>query len=149
MTGGALIDGGGAMGVVLRHMRGHVLPAATFDEVGRIVGFVGAEGLATNARQSRQHRQRRLALGGAARLRQFGDDREAVAVVGEDMPEVGEMGLLTLRFTIKPAVGVGGGGVGVVRGERFGHESHRHYPCPLCAESSPATPRPARACHRR
>ena len=48
---GAGVDRGGAVRIVLRHMRGRVLLAATFDKIGRVVGFVGPERLATHARQ--------------------------------------------------------------------------------------------------
>ena len=87
-------------------MRRHAQTAQVPDEVARVVGAVGAKrGSPPNA--ALQHRQGRHALGVAVSLGQLDVDDQPVAVLGQQMAQVAEPGLLLGTLALEPRLGVG------------------------------------------
>src|SRR4029453_7270897 len=90
MAGGAAVDGGAAMALVLRDVRGHLQGAHVGHEVSRIEAFVGTDRDALGARRiAHDHGLRRGALDRTRHLPQVRLHYEAVAVFGHDVANIG------------------------------------------------------------
>src|SRR6266852_3576969 len=114
VAGGALIDRTRTIRGVLRHVRRHLDEPEGLDEVPRVIAFVGPDGDPVRGRHVAEHLQRRGALPVPARPGDAALDRQAVAIVHEHVPLIGELGLVALRFADQPRVGVGGRPMGDV-----------------------------------
>src|SRR6266851_10099188 len=106
VAGGALIDRTRPIRGVLRHVRRHLDEPEGLDEVPRVIAFVGPDGDPVRGRHVAEHLQRRGALPVPARPGDAALDRQAVAIVHEHVPLIGELGLVALRFADQPRVGV-------------------------------------------
>src|SRR4051812_27336757 len=115
MPRGAAIDGGGAVGRVLRHMRSNVQFPQIGDEVLCVVTFVGAQGQASGSwRAPDDHLDGRFPLrrsGGGCERR---TDDEPMPVLNQSMSHVAELGSLAAAFAIKPGIWVRGRGMRLV-----------------------------------
>ena len=111
----AAIDGGGAVGGVLRHMRSNVQFPQIGDEVLCVVSFVGAQRQASGSRRAPDdHLDGRFPLrrsGGGCERR---TDDEPMPVLHQSMSHVAELGSLAAAFAIKPGIRVRGRGMRLV-----------------------------------
>src|SRR4030081_1154814 len=111
----AAIDGGGAVGRVLRHMGGNVESPQIGDEVLCVVTFVGAQGQASGSRRAPDdHLDGRFPLrrsGGGCERR---TDDAPIPVLHQSMSHVAELGSLAAAFAIKPGIRVRGRGMRLV-----------------------------------
>ena len=114
MPGGTAIDGGAAIGVILRNMRCAATLAAAGDEVGGVVEFIGPHRAARSG-IAVDHIKGGGELGRAGGLGQPGIDNEIVAVLGHHMTHVTELGLLAEPFAEQPSIGVCGRTMRIVR----------------------------------
>src|SRR5882724_9472635 len=99
---------------VLRHMRGHLEQAQRSDKVATVVAFVGAQGDPSGLRHGADHRQRGGALAVASGRREAAVDRQAVAVLHQNVTLITELGFPPLALAVEPRLRVRGRGVGHV-----------------------------------
>src|SRR6266851_299952 len=104
VTRGASIDRTRPVRGVLRHVRRHLDQPEGLDEVPRVIAFVGADRDPLRGRHVAEHLQGRGALPVPARPGDAALDRQAVAIVHEYVPLIGELGLVALRFADQPRV---------------------------------------------
>ena len=115
MTRGATINRAAAEPGVLGHVRRDAHPAHGPDPGALVVQLVRRHGdAATCQRQLADHGDRRVAFAGAAGVRHRRVDDEAMAILGQQMPEIGQLRLVAGPFLIQPRVGVGRRLMGVV-----------------------------------
>src|SRR5262249_51010896 len=115
MADSATIDGGEAIGRVLRHVRCNIEVAHVGDEVSRIEALVGTHGDALGARRiAHDHVFRGFALAHTRHLTQFRLDAEAVAVLRHDVARISELCLLTLALLGEFGLGVRGRAVRLI-----------------------------------
>ncbi|OYW00014.1 MAG: hypothetical protein B7Z58_16985 [Acidiphilium sp. 37-64-53] len=79
-------------------MRRDALSSHLGDEVGSVIGLVGAEGSTPVRVALAHHRRRSRALGRAARLRRTDRNDEVVAVLHQQVPHVAELGACAVRM---------------------------------------------------
>ena len=116
MAGGAAIDARAAgRGDVLRHVRRDLLFATFHDEVGRVVGLIGAERDPPGAGPGPDELDRRQRLGVAGRPGRHPAHDQPVAVLHQRVPDVAELRRLAASLAVEPRVRVSGAGVGRVR----------------------------------
>ena len=85
------VDGAAATAsVVLRHMRPHLALAAGSDEVGGVVGLVGADRLWVGAGNAVEHADRRFAFAGTVGMCDHSTDYQPRAILHQHMPLVGK-----------------------------------------------------------
>jgi hypothetical protein len=102
---GASIDRTRPVRGVLGHVRRHLDQPEGLDEVPRVIPFVGADRDPVRGRHVAEHLQGRSALPVAARPRHAPLDRQAVAILHEDMALVGELRLVARRLANSRASG--------------------------------------------
>src|SRR5713101_2860297 len=88
MAGGAAIDGRAAIGVVLGHVRRHLQFAQVFHEIMGVIVLVTAHGYSTVTADLCREGQGRIALRRAGRRSHASRDRQAVAILHQQMPGV-------------------------------------------------------------
>src|SRR5262249_8576923 len=111
----ATIDGGGAIGRVLRYVPCNIEVPHVGHEVSRIEALVGTHGDALGARRiAHDHVFRGFALDHTRHLSQFRLDDEAVAVLRHDVARISEICLLTLALLGEFGFGVRGGAVRLI-----------------------------------
>src|SRR5262249_19687053 len=106
---GAAIDRTRTLRGVLGHMRGYREAPEAVHEIPRVIALVGAE--RGPGRQLRGHRQGLLPLGEARRRRQAAIDRQAMAILHEDVALVVQLGLVAVALAKEPRLGIRRGGV--------------------------------------
>src|SRR5262249_35066404 len=115
MADSATIDGGEAIGRVLRYVRCNIEVPHVGHEVSRIKALVGTHGDALGARRiAHDHVFRGFALDHTRHLSQFRLDDEAVAVLRHDVARISELCLLTLALLGEFGLGVRGGAVRLI-----------------------------------
>ena len=101
--------------VLGRHVRRDQEPATALDEGLAVVALVGADrGPLVPVAPAFEHRQRRLALGGATGMCDLHIHDQTVAVLHEDVPHVAQAGLVARALLEQPGIGIGGAGMGAV-----------------------------------
>src|ERR1044072_5236932 len=124
MPCGALVDGtGGAtaglgQGIVLSDVWRDVEAAQGGDVVSAVIGFVLADrdAPASSSGLAPEHRFCGTAFGCAVGLADLAGDRQAIAVLHDDVAHVAQPGLAAGCLAIELGVGGGGGGMGGVLG---------------------------------
>src|SRR5205085_9355011 len=93
MTGGARINRTGTADRLrkLSEMRRHAERPEDLDEASRVVIFVASDGDAMRG-QVGNHRGGRVTFGGPGRMGDERGDDQAVTILGDDMPQVRELG---------------------------------------------------------
>src|SRR5262245_47784236 len=115
MADSATIDGGEAIGRVLRYVRCNIEVPHVGHEVSRIEALVATHGDALGARRiAHDHVFRGFALDHIRHLTQFRLDDEAVAVLRHDVARISELCLLTLALLGAFGLGVRGGAVRLI-----------------------------------
>src|ERR1700694_1646296 len=115
MPGGAAVDRAATTpGVVAGDMRCYFPLTAPSDEVGAVIGFVGADAATTGIRQGIKHGQRRASLPETIRRRDHSADHQAAAILHEHMALITEHRRRVMTLTKGARVGVGRTCVGVV-----------------------------------
>src|SRR5258707_12535203 len=110
MPRGSAVEVRAAPLLVLGHMRGDVQGACSRDEILGVVGLVRAYGDAPPASCSLvlKHQQRGFALSVAVRLGDHGGGDQAVAVLHQRVPQIGQMRLLAVALLVQSRIRVGG-----------------------------------------
>jgi putative transposase len=121
---------------MLGHMRRHPQLAQLSDTVTGIIVFVGPQGDPLLAGNPLRHRQGRLTLGRTRHLRRAGIDDQDRPILREHMPQISQLGLLSLGIFVQAGLRVGRRGMrgmraafpaevdagiaGIIRGRRSG-----------------------------
>src|SRR5665213_927869 len=103
-----------AMSNILSHMRRYSQIAHSLHRISYIIPFIRANGSTRTSRQSCEHRQCRLAFGGATRVRRLHVDDEPVTVLHQRVPQVPKHCTRSRRFFIQTRVRVRRRCVGII-----------------------------------
>src|SRR5262245_31217742 len=95
MSGGAAIEGGGGL---VAHMRGNSRCAKRVDKSDLVESSVRTQGDAPAFGKVSDHLQRGVSLGEAIGLGESGVEDQAVTVLHQNMPEVGQLRLCARGF---------------------------------------------------
>src|SRR5262249_9193602 len=99
VSGRAAIDG---TGLLLAHMRRNARGPKSVDKSRLVESSVGAQGDAPAFGKFADHLQRRVPLGVATGLGESRVDRQAVAILHQDMPQEGQLRLCARGFLVQP-----------------------------------------------
>ena len=109
------VDGAAATtSVILGHVRRDLALATGRDEVGGVVGLVGANRLGMGAGNTVEHADRRFAFAGAIGMRDDRADHEPRAVLHQYMPLVGKDRGRVVALPVQARLRIGRAGVGVI-----------------------------------
>src|SRR5487761_1989648 len=99
---------------VARHMRGHIARTTVGDKVGRVIGFVGSDGLGLAPGNGVKHCQRRGTLAHSIGMRHQRSHHQPSAILHEHMALVAKYRGGVVALSEQPRVSIGGARVRVV-----------------------------------
>lgn len=109
------VDGAAATtSVILGHVRRDLALATGRDEVGGVVGLVGANRLGVSAGNTVEHADRRFAFSGSIGMRDHRADHEPRAVLHQYMSLVGKDRGGVVALPVQACIRIGRAGVGVI-----------------------------------
>ena len=109
MAGRAIIDGRGAVFVVLGDMRGDGVFSQGDNELFDVIALIRAQGFTPRrlCRDRFDHGFCRFPLSGAGGFGHLGGNNQTVAILHQHMPHVRQIGPVILALAVEPCIGIG------------------------------------------